>query len=68
MDLTDGVKVYCKSMGKVFRVRHIAKSEEEANDFCARHSDCGAIAEDKNGLVYIAELYALTIRSDLLPE
>ena len=68
MKLSNGVSVYCKSMGKVFRVQHIARTVEECNEFCAKHRDCGLIAEDGNGLLYIAELYALTVKSDVLPD
>lgn len=68
MRLTNGVKVYCKSMGKVFRVAHIAKTMDEANQFMENHRDTGMIAEDNNGLIYIAELYEMTIESDLLPD
>jgi len=55
-------------MGKVFRVSHIAKSIDEANEFMRKNKDCGMIAEDNNGLIYIAEHYALTIPSSLLPD
>jgi hypothetical protein len=68
MKLSNGVKVYCKSVGKVFRVYHIARSDDAANEFCAKHKDCGVIAVDKSGLVYIAELYSLTVKSDVLPD
>ena len=68
MYLTSDVKVYCKSMGKVFRVAHIAKSVDEANKFTENHADTGVIAEDKNGLIYIAEIYSITVKSNLLPD
>jgi len=55
-------------MGKVFRVSHIAKTVNEANEFMRKNKDCGMIAEDKSGLIYIAEHYALTISSSLLPD
>ena len=67
MILSNGVKLYCKSMGKIFRVQHVAKSTEEANYFCQKHKDMGVIAIDKNDLVYIAEIYSLTVKSNVLP-
>lgn len=58
--------LYVKSMGKIFPVRHIAKSDEEANEYCANHRDTGVIAEEA-GLIFIADLYALTVPSSVLP-
>jgi hypothetical protein len=56
-------------MGKIFRVSHIAKTTEEANEFCGKHPDTGVIAEDtKSGLIFIAEKYQLTVKSDVLPD
>lgn len=68
MKLSNGVKVYCKSMGQVFRIQHIAKNIGDANWFCRRHADCGVIAEDNQGLVYIAELMQLKVSSSTLPD
>jgi len=68
MKLSDGVQVYCKSMGKVFRVTHIAKSDDEANEFMRKNKDTAVIAVDRSGLVYIAELYQMTIKSNTLPD
>lgn len=69
MKLSNGLLVYCKSMGKVFRVRHIARDTDEANEFCAKHRDTGAIAECRQtGLVFIADLYSLTVPSSFLPD
>ena len=53
------IHLYCKSMGKIFRVKKIAQNEKEANDFCAKHADCGVIAVEQN-LIFIAELYQIT--------
>jgi len=64
---SNNVHVYCKSMGKIFRVSHIAKTDEEANSFCEKHKDTAVIAVDESGLVYIAELYQITVKSDVLP-
>ena len=68
MKLSNNVHVYCKSMGKVFRVTHIARTDQEANEFCDRHPDSAVIAVDGSGLVYIAEKYAMTVPSSVLPE
>lgn len=68
MILSNNIHVYCKSMKKIFRVFHIAKTMEEANEFCEKHPDTGIIAEDtKLGLIFIAEKYQLPVKSDVLP-
>ncbi len=64
----DEIKVYIKSMGKVFRVRFIAKTDAEANDYMSRHNDTGVMAVDKTGLVYICDFYQITVKSDVLPD
>lgn len=52
-------------MGKVFRVREIASSVEDANAFCEQHSDCGVISSNKDDtLIFIAE----TVPSSVLPD
>ena len=58
--------LYCKSMGKIFKVRKIAKSDQEANEYCAKHDSTGVIAE-KDGLIFIADLYGKTVPSKNLP-
>jgi hypothetical protein len=56
-------------MGKIFRVKYIAKSDDEANEYCRRHQDTGVIAEDKKqGLIFIADLYGITTPSSALPD
>jgi len=56
-------------MGKILRVAHIAQTDDEANEFCAKHPDTGVIALDQNnGLVFIAELYQIKIDSKVLPD
>lgn len=68
MKLSNGIQLYVKSMGKVFRVLHIAKSDVEANRFMETHRDTGVIAECSNtGLIFIAELHQIKVRSDALP-
>lgn len=51
------VKLYAASMGKVFPVTHIADTTEAANAIMAKVRDTGAIAEDEQGRIYMAELY-----------
>ena len=61
------IQVYCKSMGKIFPVTYIAKTDNEANKYLEKKKDEGVIATDKNGLVYIASYYAVTVPSSVLP-
>lgn len=69
MIYTKGVKIYCKSMQKIFEVQHIAKSDEEANEFCVKHPNMGVIACDsKSGLVFIAKLYGSIGPSSMIPD
>lgn len=56
------------SMGKMFKVTAICKSDEEANIICRKNPDTGVIATDCNGLVYIAELYGHTIKSQIIKD
>lgn len=62
------IKLYCKSMGKVFKVGKIALSANEANEYTEKHKDYAVIAEDDNGLIYLADVHSLTIKSGLLPD
>lgn len=48
--------VRIRSMGKHFRIRAIADSDAEANDYCAKHRDTGVIA-CMGPLIFIADLY-----------
>ena len=56
------------SMGKMFRVTAICKDDDEANEFCRKNHDNGVIATDSNGLIYIAELYGKTIKSEIIKD
>ncbi len=60
--------IYACSMGKVFKVLAICLSDDEANEFCRKNKDCGVIATDSNGLIYIAEIYGKTIKSAVLKD
>lgn len=56
LDITNNASLYIKVAGKTFEVVYIAKSDDDANDFCEKNEDCGVIAEDDNlGLVFIAK-------------
>ena len=62
------IQIYCKSMGKVFRVREIVTTAEEANAYCQRHTDVGVIANDaKSGLIFLADINGLTVPSSVFP-
>lgn len=57
MQLTNNASTYVRVYGRFFKVEHIAKSINEANEYCAKHTDMGVICEDKAlGLVYICDL------------
>ena len=57
------IDLYIKSMGKIFRVLAICKSDDEANEFCRKNNDCGVMAE-QDGLIFIAEFYSAICKSD----
>jgi hypothetical protein len=56
------------SMGKMFKVNAICRDDDEANEFCRKNPDSGVVACDANGLIYIAELYGRTIKSQLIKD
>ena len=66
--LGKNIHLYMASMGKIFRVMAVCADNNEANNFCAKNTNCGVIAADDNGLVYVAELYGKTIKSSPLIE
>jgi hypothetical protein len=66
--LTNGIDLYCCSMRKVFRVTHVCRSMEEANAIMEKRKDIGCIAEDNNGLVYLAEHYGAIAPSAILKD
>jgi len=47
---------YYRVMGKIFRIRCVARSVDEANQFCVDHEDCGVIDSDDHSRIIIAEL------------
>lgn len=48
--------VRIRSMGKHFRIRAIADTDDEANEFCLKHRDTGVIA-CLGPLIFIADIY-----------
>ncbi len=68
LKLNNNLSICVASMGKMFRVSAICKTDEEANEFCNKHPDTGVISQDNNGLIYIAELYGRTIKSEIIRE
>lgn len=63
------LSLYVKSMGKVFRIRHIALTTDSANEYCARHTECGVIAEDRDsGAIFVAEINQIRVPSSILPD
>ena len=68
-DMQTELRLYCKSMGKVFPVRRICRTDAEANEYCARNRDVGVIAEDTEmDLIFLADLHPLQVRADVLPD
>ena len=61
------ISLYCKSMGKIFKVWHVAKTEDDANIFMEKNRDTGVIAVN-DGLIYIADIYGITVSSKVLPD
>ena len=61
-----GCTFYAASMGKLFSVRYIADTDEEANQFMERNNDTGLTAQDNKGRLYIANLYGSVCPSAVL--
>ena len=66
IELSDKMKLYVKSMGKVFRVYAICDNDDDANEYCKKHSDAGVIATDQQGRIYVACLYETVCKSNQL--
>jgi len=62
------MSLYMKSMGKLFKVTAVCKSTDEANAIMERDREQACIAEDCNGLVYLAHQYGQTVPSHLIPD
>lgn len=68
MKLSDGIKVYAASMGKIFRVTHILPDAESANKAMEQDDTAALIAVDNNGLHYLAEKYGSVCPSAILKD
>lgn len=66
--LSDGIRIYACSMGKIFRVTHVLQSMEEANRVMENDRTTAMIAEDNNGLIYLAKQYGSIAPSELLKD
>ena len=67
--MQNDLKLYAASMGKVFRVTHIATSVDEANTYCEKHPDSGVIAEDtQKGIIFVAHRYSTKLSSKVLED
>lgn len=53
MEIGYDTQIYVKTMGKFYKLRHIANSVDEANEFCKKNKDCGVIGK-ANGKSFIA--------------
>lgn len=62
------MRVYIASMGKMFRVTAIARSMDEANKIMERDSKQTVIAEDRTGLIYLAEQYGTVCPSAIIQD
>lgn len=60
------MKLYVASMGKIFRVTAVCKTDDEANAICKKDPDQSVMAVDCNGLIYLANSYSLTVPSSVL--
>jgi len=66
--LTDGMRLYCCSMGKVFRVTHICDTAEEANSLIEKNNHTALIACDESGRHYLAEQYGSIAPSAIMDD
>jgi len=62
------MRIYVASMGKLFRVTAICRSDAEANKILGRDRSQTVIASDSTGLVYLADQYGAVCPSKLLPD
>lgn len=66
--LQDGIQLYAASMGKIFRVTHVLPDMDAANKAMAQDRNIALIAEDNNGLCYLAEQYGVVCPSAILDD
>lgn len=66
--LDNGILLYAVSMGKIFRVTHILPDMDSANKAMEQDRDIALIAEDNNGLCYLAEQYGSVCPSAIMDD
>jgi len=64
--LQNGIGLYCVSMGKIFRVTHVLQNMDDANKAMEQDRSTALIAEDNNGLCYLAQQYGSVCPSIIL--
>ena len=57
------MSLYCKSMGKLFKVTALCRTDAEANAIMERDDKQLVIACTKDGIVILAEQYSTTVPS-----
>jgi len=57
LKINNEMGLFVCSMGKVFRVLYICETAAEANEIMKRDSAALVIAQDNNGLIYLANQY-----------
>ncbi len=50
------MQLFIRSMGHDFLVTAVCKTQDDANRICAKDSNCGVIACDNQGLIYVANI------------
>ena len=66
--LSNDIRLYACSMGKVFRVTHVCRTMEEANKEMEKDHTTALIAEDNTGLCYLAKQYGSIAPSAILDD
>jgi hypothetical protein len=66
--LSNGIALYAASMGKLFRVTHICLDGAQANQAMSQDNSIALIAEDRNGLCYLAKTYGNVAPSAILDD
>jgi hypothetical protein len=68
VQLNADMKIYCKSMGKLFRVTAICRTDDEANRIMQRDNTQGVIACTKDGISILANRYETKVPSGAIPD
>jgi len=61
------IQLVAFSMGKAFPVRKIAVTDEEANEYLAKHKDTGVISTFDQK-IFIADYYGVTVPSKTIKQ